>query len=107
MDSLNLKYVKLHPERRLNGEQTKVLRFIFWRLIQAILPFCCHHCDFLLGALSTRGPFDSEKAVLPEVKRALEAQYKLDLPLHEQYFAYLSDLSNGDLGPPSNTRSAA
>ena len=45
------------------------------------------------------GPFDAEKVVLPEVKRALEAQYKLDLPLHEQYFAYLSDLAQGELGP--------
>ena len=77
-----------------------MLRFIFWRLIQAIpVIFVVITATFFLVRSAPGGPFDSEKAVLPEVKRALEAQYKLDLPLHEQYFAYLSDLSNGDLGP--------
>ena len=37
--------------------------------------------------------------MIPEVKAALEAQYKLDLPLFDQYTAYLSDLAQGDLGP--------
>jgi oligopeptide transport system permease protein len=54
---------------------------------------------FFLVRTAPGGPFDDEKAVLPEVKRALEAQYRLDLPLHEQYFAYLSDLAQGDFGP--------
>ena len=36
MDSLNLKYVKLQPVAVSMGRQTKVLRFIFWRLLQAI-----------------------------------------------------------------------
>src|SRR5690606_36265515 len=45
------------------------------------------------------GPFDQEKAVIPEVKRALEAQYKLDQPLLAQYGSYLGDLAKGDLGP--------
>ena len=77
-----------------------MLRFIFWRLIQAIpVIFVVITATFFLVRSAPGGPFDSEKAVLPEVKRALEAQYKLDLPLHEQYFAYLSDLSKGDLGP--------
>ena len=75
-------------------------RFIFWRLIQAIpVIFAVITVTFFLVRSAPGGPFDSEKAVLPEVKRALEAQYKLDLPLHEQYFAYLGDLANGDLGP--------
>jgi oligopeptide transport system permease protein len=82
------------------GRQTKVLRFIFWRLLQAIpVIFVVITATFFLVRSAPGGPFDSEKAVLPEVKRALEAQYKLDLPLHEQYIAYLGDLSNGDLGP--------
>ena len=77
-----------------------MLRFIFWRLIQAIpVIFVVITATFFLVRSAPGGPFDSEKAVLPEVKRALEAQYKLELPLHEQYFAYLSDLGNGDLGP--------
>jgi oligopeptide transport system permease protein len=82
------------------GRQTDVLKFIFWRLLQAIpVIFVVITATFFLVRSAPGGPFDSEKAVLPEVKRALEEQYKLDLPLHEQYIAYLSDLSNGDLGP--------
>jgi len=45
------------------------------------------------------GPFDSEKAVMPEVKAALEAQYRLDQPLFNQYTAYLGDLAQGEFGP--------
>ena len=63
MDSLNLKYVKLHPERRLNGRQTKVLRFIFWRLIQAIpVIFVVITATFFLVRSAPGGPFDSEKS---------------------------------------------
>ena len=77
-----------------------MVRFILWRLLQAIpVIFVVITATFFLVRSAPGGPFDSEKAVLPEVKRALEAQYKLDLPLHEQYFAYLGDLGNGDLGP--------
>ena len=54
---------------------------------------------FFLVRAAPGGPFDSEKAVLPEVKKALEAQYKLDEPLTDQYFGYLGDLADGDLGP--------
>ncbi len=36
------------------------------------------------------------------MKAALEAQYQLDLPAHEQYFSYLSDLAKGDFGPSFN-----
>lgn len=54
---------------------------------------------FFLVRIAPGGPFDSEKAVLPEVKAALEAQYRLDLPLFEQYTAYLGDLAKGDFGP--------
>ncbi len=41
---------------------------------------------------------------MPEVKAALEAQYRLDLPMFQQYTAYLNDLAHGELAPPSNTR---
>jgi oligopeptide transport system permease protein len=75
-------------------------RFIFYRLLQAIpVILAVITVTFFLVRTAPGGPFDSEKAVLPEVQRALEAQYKLDLPLHEQFFAYLGDLAQGDLGP--------
>jgi oligopeptide transport system permease protein len=45
------------------------------------------------------GPFSADKAVPPEVARALEAQYQLDQPLWQQYLSYLGDVLQGDLGP--------
>ena len=53
---------------------------------------------FFLVRMAPGGPFDSEKPVTREVKAALEAQYKLDLPLYQQYFSH-GDLAHGDLGP--------
>jgi len=77
-----------------------MLRFILSRLLQAIpVIFIVITATFFLVRAAPGGPFDAEKVVLPEVKRALEAQYKLDLPLHQQYFAYLGDLTRGELGP--------
>jgi oligopeptide transport system permease protein len=75
-------------------------RFIFGRLLQAVpVIFIVITATFFLVRAAPGGPFDAEKAVIPEVKAALERQYRLDLPLHEQYFAYLGDLLQGDLGP--------
>ena len=75
-------------------------RFISLRLLQAIpVILAVITVTFFLVRSAPGGPFDSEKAVMPEVKAALEAQYKLDLPLFQQYTSYLGDLSRGDLGP--------
>jgi oligopeptide transport system permease protein len=75
-------------------------RFIVGRLLQAIpVIFIVITATFFLVRAAPGGPFDAEKAVIPEVKQALERQYRLDLPLHEQYFAYLKGLAQGDLGP--------
>ena len=75
-------------------------KFVFIRLLQAIpVLFIVITATFFLIRSAPGGPFDSEKTVLPEVKRALEAQYNLDLPLYKQYLSYLGDLAQGDLGP--------
>ena len=74
-------------------------KFIFIRLAQAIPVLFVVITATFFNSIRARWPFDSEKAVLPEVKRALEAQYNLDLPLHQQYLSYLGDLAKGDLGP--------
>ena len=75
-------------------------RFIVSRLLQAIpVLLVVITVTFFLIRMAPGGPFDSEKAVIPEVKAALEAQYRLNLTLFEQYTAYLNDLSHGDLGP--------
>ncbi len=77
-----------------------MLKFILLRVIQAIpVVLVVITVTFFLVRAAPGGPFDSEKAVLPEVKKALEAQYKLDEPLTDQYFGYLGDLADGDLGP--------
>ena len=77
-----------------------MLKFTLLRIAQAIpVILAVITVTFFLVRAAPGGPFDSEKAVLPEVKKALEAQYRLDVPLSDQYFAYLSDLVEGDLGP--------
>ncbi|MGL4564014.1 MAG: ABC transporter, partial [Halioglobus sp.] len=75
-------------------------RFIGMRLLQAIpVILVVITVTFFLVRVAPGGPFDGEKAVTREVKAALEAQYKLNLPLFQQYTAYLGDLAQGDLGP--------
>ena len=75
-------------------------RFIWTRLLLAIpVLFAVITVTFFLVRFAPGGPFSQEKAVLPEVKRALEAQYRLDQPLLVQYGSYLGDLLQGDFGP--------
>jgi oligopeptide transport system permease protein len=75
-------------------------RFVGSRVLQAIpVLFVVITLTFFLVRFAPGGPFSSEKAVVPEVKRALEAQYQLDKPLFTQYVSYLGDLAQGDLGP--------
>lgn len=54
---------------------------------------------FFLVREAPGGPFDDEKAVAPEVQRALEAAYNLDAPVWRQYLDYLGNLAQGDFGP--------
>jgi oligopeptide transport system permease protein len=61
---------------------------------------------FILMHLAPGGPFTKERQVPPEIERRLEAEYGLDLPIHEQLWRYLAGaedrgggLVRGDLGP--------
>ncbi len=55
---------------------------------------------FFMVRLAPGGPFDTEKAAPPEALAALEAKYKLDAPVFEQYTDFVGDLVlRGDLGP--------
>jgi len=45
------------------------------------------------------GPFDAERALLPEIEANLRAAYHLDEPLYQQFFRYLGGLMQGDFGP--------
>jgi oligopeptide transport system permease protein len=77
-----------------------MIRFIASRLLQAIpVLLVVISVTFLLVHSAPGGPFSADKAVPPEVARALEAQYQLDQPLWQQYLSYLGDVLQGDLGP--------
>lgn len=53
---------------------------------------------FFLVRLAPGGPFDSERAVPPEVKADLERKYGLDRPLASQYLTFITNAAQGDLG---------
>ncbi|MGZ9586080.1 ABC transporter permease [Paenibacillus marinisediminis] len=53
---------------------------------------------FVLMKAIPGDPFTKEKAVAPEIRERLYAQYGLDKPYLEQYRVYLANLLSGDLG---------
>lgn len=75
-------------------------RFIVGRLLQAIpVLLVVVTATFFLVRAAPGGPFSEEKAVPPEVLKALDAKYQLDQPAWQQYLHYLGDLVRGDFGP--------
>lgn len=54
---------------------------------------------FFLMRVVPGGPFDSDKALPPEIKANVEAKYKLDLPVWRQYTDYMLGLARLDFGP--------
>jgi oligopeptide transport system permease protein len=54
---------------------------------------------FVMLRIAPGGPFDSDRAMQPQVRAALESHYHLDEPLPFQYLRYLGQLARGDLGP--------
>jgi oligopeptide transport system permease protein len=77
-----------------------MFNLIIRRLLQAIPTlWVVATATFLLLRLAPGGPFDDEKPLPPEIKAQIEAHYGLNLPLHEQYFDFLGNLLQGDLGP--------
>lgn len=77
-----------------------MLRFTLLRLLQAIpVLLAVITVTFFLVREAPGGPFDDEKAVAPEVQRALEAAYNLDAPVWRQYVDYLGNLLQGNFGP--------
>jgi oligopeptide transport system permease protein len=83
-----------------------VLRYLARRLLGAIPTLLLiATLSFVLLHAAPGGPFDSQKRMLPEIQRAIEARYHLNEPLWRQYLRYLSDLGHGDLGPSFQYRS--
>jgi oligopeptide transport system permease protein len=77
-----------------------MLRFIVKRIGEAIpVLLIVATVSFFLMKAMPGGPFDTEKATTPEIKKAIEAQYGLNKPVFEQYLDYMGHLLRGDLGP--------
>lgn len=56
--------------------------------------------SFILMRSVPGGPFDSERKLPAEIQKNIEARYKLDQPLINQYFNHLGNiLFAGDFGP--------
>ncbi|MFP6901064.1 MAG: ABC transporter permease subunit [Opitutales bacterium] len=75
-------------------------KFILGRILQAIPTlFIIAALTFFMTRMAPGGPFDSEKPIPKEIKERIEAHYGLNKPLHEQFFLYMGNLLQGDLGP--------
>lgn len=77
-----------------------MLRFILRRIIQGIpVILIIATLTFFLIRLAPGDPLSDEKAVPPEIRINLEAHYGFDNPLWLQYFHYMGNLLQGNLGP--------
>jgi oligopeptide transport system permease protein len=77
-----------------------MLRYTLRRLLGAIPTLLLiATLAFAMLHAAPGGPFDSEKQMLPEIQKSIEAQYHLDEPLWRQYLRYLGNLAHADLGP--------
>lgn len=54
---------------------------------------------FLMVRAAPGGPFDSERALPPDVEQNIEKAYHLDEPLPAQFVRYLAGIAVGDFGP--------
>ena len=77
-----------------------MLNYAFKRLL-TIIPtlFAVITLTFFLMRVAPGGPFDEERPLAPSVLENIRASYGLDKPLIEQYFTYIGNLFQGDLGP--------
>jgi oligopeptide transport system permease protein len=77
-----------------------MLRYTLRRLL-SIIPtlFAIITLVFFLMRVAPGGPFDEERPLAPSVLENIRASYGLDKPLIEQYFTYLGNLLQGDMGP--------
>ena len=77
-----------------------MLRYTLLRLLGAIPTLLLVIVlAFLMVHAAPGGPFDSERVMSAQVAANIEARYKLDAPLYEQFFSYMSGLLRGDFGP--------
>ncbi len=85
-----------------------MIQYVIRRLLFAIpVLFAIVLATFVLIHALPGGPFDTvgEKAMPEAMRRVMERRYGLDKPLYEQFFLYLGNLIQGDLGPMLQLRS--
>jgi oligopeptide transport system permease protein len=61
--------------------------------------FALFSASFFLLRAAPGGPFDSERALGPELEALVQAKYGLNLPLWQQYLQYLADVLRLEFGP--------
>ncbi len=77
-----------------------MLRYTLSRLLGAIPTLLILIAlAFFMIRVAPGGPFDSERALPPEIEANLRAAYHLDEPLIQQFGRYLGGLLRGDFGP--------
>lgn len=74
-------------------------RFVFWRVL-GLIPtmFVIVTLSFFVIRLAEGSPFQTDKALPPQVLKDLQAKYGFDKPIGYQYLAYMKNLCRGDLG---------
>lgn len=72
-----------------------LLRRLGWMLITLWVVFTV---SFFLMRSVPGGPYDTERALEPEIEANIKKKYRLDLPLTEQYYYNLGETLSGDLG---------
>lgn len=76
-----------------------MLSYVLRRLAGAIPTiFFVVLISFIMVHMTPGDPFSTERALSPEVLKQLHHQYRLDLPLWQQFLYYLNDLIHGNLG---------
>lgn len=74
--------------------------FIIRRLLVAVpTVLALITVSFVLMHAAPGGPFTNERNVPEAVMENIEAKYNLDKPLWQQYFIYVGNVAQGDLGP--------
>jgi len=82
-----------------------VLRYALMRIIGAIPTLLLVIAiAFLMVHAAPGGPFDSARALPPEIQENVERAYHLDESLPEQFSRYVSGLWRGDFGPSYRLR---
>ena len=77
-----------------------MIRFTLARIASGVLVvFIVATLTFFILRLVPGGPFDQEKVFPPEIKKNIEAKYRLDKPLGVQYYLYMKDLVRLKFGP--------